>query len=262
VEEWWVKDVKIALSEKFEGDLEKAAETGLSRERFEAVLEDPFNCQPTAKEALFLSLRLGVPLHPKFTFFWSNLSSVSEVEFLRKWLSCSEVLLEEGEVRRVVGEFEPNVAQALKRIFAPHKLLEGKIVVEGDDAWALAFCLGYGTFRVAESSAESALEAVNVLSGLEIRDKAPTFVGARMGRPEKAKRREMKPLVHVLFPVSLAGGSHRDLVDAAKKGPVFVEVAKRKCPDCKSYTFKVKCNDCGSETQAEKSCPRCGRPLK
>jgi DNA polymerase II large subunit len=83
-----------------------------------------------------------------------------------------------------------------------------------------------------------------------------------MGRPEKAKRREMKPLVHVLFPVSLAGGSHRDIVEAGKKGPVFVDVVKRKCPTCKNYTFRVKCHDCGCETMAERSCPRCGRLLK
>ena len=69
-----------------------------------------------------------------------------------------------------------------------------------------------------------------MLSGVQIKDKAPTYVGGRMGRPEKAKHREMKPLVHVLFPVGLKGGSHRDLVEAAKQGPVFVELAKRKCP--------------------------------
>ena len=95
-----------------------------------------------------------------------------------------------------------------------------------------------------------------------MKDKSPTFVGGRMGRPEKAKRREMKPLVHVLFPVSLAGGSHRDLVEAAKKGPVVVEGSRRKWPSCKIFTFKVKCADCGCETIAEKSCPRCGRALK
>jgi len=68
-----------------------------------------------------------------------------------------------------------------------------------------------------------------------------------MGRPEKAKHREMKPLVHVLFPVGLKGGSHRDLVEAAKQGPVFVELAKRKCPICKNYTVRVKCDACNCE---------------
>ena len=264
VEEWWVQDVKKALTEKLDGDLEKAAETvKISPERLKAFLEEPFSNKPTAKEAILLSLHFTVPLHPNFTFFWSNLSSVQEVELLRRWLSNSEVLLEDGAARKIVGEFEPNVAQALRRIFAPHRLLDGKIALEGEDACAFAFCLGYGTSRVIEDAqAESVLKAVSLLSGVEVKDKAPTFVGARMGRPEKAKRREMKPLVHVLFPVSLAGGSHRDLVDAATKGPVFVEIAKRKCPVCKTFTFKVKCNDCGCETVVEKSCPRCGRALK
>jgi DNA polymerase II large subunit len=264
VEEWWAKDLKIALTERFHGDIAKVAETVMiSEEKLGAFLEDPFDKKPTAKEAIMLSLHLNMPLHPSSTFFWSNLPSVQEVEMLRKWLSGSEVALEDGAVRKIVGNMEPNVVQALRKIFAPHRIIDGKITVEGDDACAFAFCLGYGTSReVGSSQVESVLEAVSSLSGVEVKDKAPTFVGARMGRPEKAKRREMRPLVHVLFPVSLAGGSHRDLTEAAKKGPVFLDISRRKCPSCKTFTFKVKCADCGCETIAEKSCPRCGRSLK
>ena len=105
-------------------------------------------------------------------------------------------------------------------------------------------------------------ETLSRVSGVRIKDKAPTYVGGRMGRPEKAKRREMKPLVHVLFPVSLQGGSHRDLLEAAKQGHVFVEMVKRKCPNCKTYTRMIKCPNCGDETVEEKSCPRCGKALK
>ena len=103
---------------------------------------------------------------------------------------------------------------------------------------------------------------MNSLSGAPIKDKTPTNVGARMGRPEKAKRREMKPLVHVLFPIGLAGGSQRDIVEAARRGPTFAEVCRRKCPDCKTYTSRIKCPACGSETVLEKSCPRCGKTVK
>jgi DNA polymerase II large subunit len=263
VEEWWVKDVNNAVTAQFSGDLGKAAEKAkVSQERLKASLEDAFLNKPSAQEAIRLSQHLDVPLHPKFTFVWSSLSSIEEVELLRKWVSESEVVLDDGFARKVVGAADPNVIQALRKIFVPHRFLNSRVVLEGEDACALAFCLGYGASRVPDFSGESVLRAVCLLSGSEIRDKAPTFVGARMGRPEKAKRREMKPLVHVLFPVGLAGGSHRDLVDAAKKGPVFVELAKRKCPECKAYTFKVKCNDCGCETLVEKSCPRCGRSLK
>jgi DNA polymerase II large subunit len=264
VEEWWVKDLRKAITERFSCDIAKAAErVQVSEKKLRAFLEDPFDSKPAAKEAISLSVEFNVPLHPSFVFFWSNLSSIQEVETLRKWVADSEVSLEESVVRKIVGLCDPNVAQMLKLIFAPHTILDGKIVLEGEDACALGFCLGYGSSRTLEgASVGSVLEAVSLLSGVEVKEKAPTFVGARMGRPEKAKRREMKPLVHVLFPVSLAGGSHRDLVEAAKKGAVFVEVAKRVCPQCKTYTFKVKCSVCGSETEAEKSCPRCGRVLK
>ena len=126
-------------------------------------------------------------------------------------------------------------------------------MLEGEDAAALAFCLGYGTTNMVDcTQTATVFGAISMLSGVQVKDKAPTFVGGRMGRPEKAKRREMKPLVHVLFPVSLAGGSHRDLLEAAKQGPVFVEMVKRKCPNCKTYTLRVKCSNCGCATITEK----------
>ncbi|UCF44794.1 MAG: DNA polymerase II large subunit [Candidatus Bathyarchaeota archaeon] len=264
VEEWWAKDLKKALTERFGGNILKAAETvRLSEGKLGAFLEAPFYNKPTVKEAILLSIHFNVPMHPNFTFFWSNLSSIQEVVMLRKWLSDAEVMLDADTIHKIVGTMEPNVAQALRKIFAPHRLLDGKIALEREDACAFAFCLGYGTSRIVkDSQAESVLKAVSFLSGVEVKEKAPTFVGARMGRPEKAKRREMKPLVHVLFPVSLAGGSRRNLLEAAKKGLVFVDVVKRECPNCKTFTFKVKCAECGWETIAQKSCPRCGRTLK
>lgn len=264
VEEWWVKDLQSVLTEKFGSDHEKATEVAqVSLGRLNSFLDDPFTNKPTAKEAILLSLHLGVPLHPNFTFFWTSLSSVQEVEFLKKWLASSEITLEDGVVCRILGETNEGIVGLLRKILVPHKLVGDKILLEGEDAVALAFCLGYGTTKMVEGTqTATALEAISLLSGVQVKDKAPTFVGARMGRPEKAKRREMKPLVHVLFPVSLAGGSHRDLLEAAKQGPVFVEITKRKCPNCKTYTLRVKCSSCGCDTIAENSCPRCGKALK
>ncbi len=262
VEEWWVENLRKAVMESFNGDFGKAAEAvGIPSERLKSFVENPFTSKPNTKEAAALSLNLHVPFHPSFTFFWSGLASIEELRLLRKWLLNSEILCENESVRKILGEMEVNVKKALETIYLPHKVLDGKIVVEGDDAHAFAFCLGYNISNVDFSSATSVLEAVGLLSGVLVREKAPTFVGARMGRPEKAKRREMKPLVHVLFPVGLAGGSRRDVVEAAKREPIFVDVVKRKCPMCKTYTVRIKCPACGSETVLEKTCPRCGRSL-
>ena len=264
VEEWWVKDLTYAIKEKFSGDLDRAAACAkLSRSNLERNLQDPFDTSLTVKEAILLSQGLQVPLHPRFTLFWSNLSSVQEVRQLKDWVSNSEVTEKEGIIETLVGDLDQKIVAILRRLFFPHRIAEGKLLIEGENSFALAFSLGYGSQRTLEgTSADSVLKAVSRLSGVEIRDKAPTFVGARMGRPEKAKRREMKPLVQVLFPVSLAGGSHRDLVEAGKHGPSFVEVVKRKCPNCKNYTLRVKCPECNCETTVERSCPRCGRSLR
>lgn len=264
VEEWWAKDLQAVITERFEGNLSKAAATAkISEENLKLFLEDPFNNKPTIKEATSISLIFNIPFHPNFTFFWSNLSSIEEIQLLRNWLSTAEATSRENIVCKIVGDNNPNVTCALRKILVPHKLKENKTILEGEEAGAFAFCLGNGANKkVKEAQFLSLSKVVSSLAGVEVRDKAPTFLGARMGRPEKAKRRQMKPLVHVLFPVSLAGGSHRDLIEAAKKGPVFVEVCKRICPKCKVSTFMIKCASCGCETNAENVCPRCGRDTK
>jgi DNA polymerase II large subunit len=264
VEEWWAQDLQNAVLAKFGTDYKKAADTcGISAEKLESLIVDPFLNKPTVKEAIMLSQTLGIPLAPSCTFFWTGLSTVQEVESLQKWLASCDVNVEDGVASKITGPDSDDVVKLLRKIFAPHKIVEGKVVFKGEDAAALGFTLGYGTPRLTESlQAASVLEMLCLLSGVQIKDKAPTYVGGRMGRPEKAKHREMRPLVHALFPVGLAGGSHRDFVEAGKKGPVFVEIAKRKCPNCKTYTLRVQCPSCGCGTVAENTCPRCGRALK
>jgi DNA polymerase II large subunit len=263
VEEWWAKDLKKIIDQKFGGDIiqtSRAAE--ISRERMQSLMDNPFKNDLSAKEAFTLSTNLGLPLHPRFTFFWSNLTSAQEIVTLLNWLPKSKVK-QETTAHSIKGFRDDKVEKILRKILVPFKIFESELRIEGDEAAALAFNLGFGSDKSIESNtSEPILNVISYLSGVKIRDKAPTFVGARMGRPEKAKRREMKPLVHVLFPVGLAGGSHRDLVEAGKKGPAFVEVVKRKCPMCKNYTFRIKCKSCGCKTIIEKSCPRCGRSLK
>jgi len=264
VEEWWVEDLRKAIAEKFDGELESVAKlTAIIPERLQAFLEDPFSAKPSAKEAADLSVNLHIPLHPAFTFFWSNLASVEELKLLKLWLLKAEIKCEGDLVSEIVGEMDTSVKQSLESLCLPHKLSGSKIVIGGEEAHAFAFCLGHGNqCELNEVPVAGVLETISLFSGVPVRDKAPTLVGARMGRPEKAKRREMKPMVHVLFPVGMAGGSHRDFVEASRKGPTFVEVVKRKCPNCGAFTFRVKCSTCGCETVLERACPRCGKSLK
>jgi DNA polymerase II large subunit len=261
VEEWWAKELQSAILEKYGSTYHKFAQaTTLPVEKIEGFIAKPFVNKPTVKEAAALSSCIGIPFAPNCTLFWGNLSNIEEVELLRQWLTTCEITLEEGFACKIEGGASDAVIGCLRKIFVQHKSIAGKISLVGEDAATLAFTLGYGKMQTVQAS--SPLELLSLLSGVQIKDKAPTYVGGRMGRPEKAKHREMKPLVHVLFPVGLKGGSHRDLMEASRQGPVFVELAKRKCPNCKSYTLKVKCPECDCETISEKICPRCGKTVK
>lgn len=263
VEEWWVEDLRRKVFSDMNGDLERATSiTGIQKHRLMRLMENPFSEKPSWKEALTLSKNLSIPLHPAFTFFWANLNSVQEIEQLRNWLQTSNLTLKEESVQMIVGVPEKNVKESLERICIPHRVKNGFIIIEGPEASAFAFCLGFNRKDVDVSSAQDVLSALALLAGVPIRNKAPTFVGARMGRPEKAKRREMAPLVHVLFPVGLAGGSKRDLIEAAKKKMVYVEIVRRKCPACGCVTFKLRCPSCNVETVIERTCIRCGRTVE
>ncbi len=261
VEEWWEKDLQNAIQEKFGSDYQKVAkETNILAEKIAGFVLAPFVNKPTVKDAAALSFCLGIPLAPNCTLFWGNLSNMEEIKLLRQWLTTCEVTIEDGFACKIVSEASDAVIACLRKIFVQHKIVAGKIFLVGEEAAALAFSLGYGKTQTVQDSLP--LDMLSLLSGVQIKDKAPTYVGGRMGRPEKAKHREMKPLVHVLFPVGLKGGSHRDLMEASRQGPVFVELAKRKCPNCKSYTLKVKCLACDCETISERICPRCGKTVK
>ena len=78
--------------------------------------------------------------------------------------------------------------------------------------------------------------------------KAPTYLGARVGRPEKTKERKMKPAPHALFPIGTNGGNRRNIVDAAKKGYINVDIARCKCTECGVGSMQALCPVCGART--------------
>ena len=116
---------------------------------------------------------------------------------------------------------------------------------------------------------ESAVKAVNEVAPFEIRERAPTRIGNRMGRPEKSESRDLSPAVHTLFPIGEAGGSQRDVGEAARgrdekgrRGVVDVRVGDRVCPDCDSHTYRTTCPDCGTHTEPYYECEECNQVVE
>ena len=261
VEEFWREDLRKVILEDFNGDFERAAlSAGVPAESLKSYLDDPFNNRPSVQEAIALSRSLGVPLHPSYIYFWSNIS-VEALKKLREWLLNSKIVSERGLITRIIGAFDGEIKEYLEEICIPHKPVEDCILIENSDAHAFAITLGADNPERELLENLSTLENLSKLSGLIIKDKAPSFIGARVGRPEKAKKREMKPPVQVLFPVGLSGGAQRDLMKAYKKGVIRVEMVSRICPKCQTVTFKGVCPSCGIETALRFICPRCGREV-
>ena len=113
---------------------------------------------------------------------------------------------------------------------------------------------------------ENAMKAVDEVAPFEVRERAPTRIGNRMGRPEKSESRELSPAVHTLFPIGNAGGNQRDVSKAASngddvngtQGTVEVELGVRECEACGEHTYKPRCAACGERTRPYYECPECG----
>jgi len=255
-EEWWVQELSEKVGTRYDGMVEEAAKSAtVDPSRLHSIVQEPLCFRPNAKEALALSSKLGVPMHPRFTYFWREID-YKELQTLQRALLESEVVGGGDEEHLVRIPYSSEVKLLLERLCVPHTLEENEIKL-GEDGVILR-----ALFRADEPDArlsqqKSAVETLSSFSTLLLREKALTFVGARMGRPEKAKRREMSPPVHVLFPVGLAGGSQRNLVAATAKGTVRVEIVRRRCSTCEEVTFRNTCQNCGAVTTEERVCPRC-----
>ena len=179
VEEWWAKDLEYGLRTKFGDKFSGAAEAlSIEPKKIEQFLFNPLIKKPTLKEAVSISQTLGIPLSPNFTLFWTGLSTLQEVESLRSWLSSCDVNATDGFALKITGDLQDHILLILRKILVPHKIVDQKIILSGDDSAALAFTLGYGTERfTATVQGNTVFDSLSFLSGVQIKEKAPSYVG-------------------------------------------------------------------------------------
>jgi DNA polymerase II large subunit len=253
VEEWWRQLIELEAV-KYSGIRSFADHVGVSESELVDYLTDSSGKDPTAEEAVHVAKQSSVPLHPKYTWFWENIAP-QDFDYLRsKLLDRNRTTSSRSQIST---KNDPFTKAILENLCLPHKV-DGDLLVVDEDAIILYECLGLASpGRVAEG--KDVFEKLFHVSGMRVMRKAPVYVGARMGRPEKAKRREMRPLVHCLFPIGLAGGARRNIVEAVTEHAVVsVELAYRKCKKCGTSTHLAICEKCGVETVSAFTCPRCG----
>ena len=243
--EWWEEEVRAADKDG------KAWTPGREAPSFEGAMD--------------LSRRLGVPLHPRYNLFWHDLTP-EEITTLSNLVEGHGRLEAGGTLVLPMDRVDEAAKDALCRLGALHQVRDGALRF-GRHSGALVTCLGLeggaggggeGGGALARRRAiradrfDNPLALVSYLSGVQIAPRAPTRIGARMGRPEKAKERRMRPPPHVLFPVGPAGGNQRLVNEAVKSGKLELELGHRRCPSCGARTPLSKCK-CGGHTIAYES---------
>jgi DNA polymerase II large subunit len=207
------------------------------------------------EEAVALSRAHGVPLHPRWLLFWHDLTpaeirALSEfVERTGRWVDGRLELPSDPSWRETLGR--------LGYLFFPFET--DRVRGEPDPSAALVGGLGLSpeegvlVRRVSLDPVDrDGLGYVSRLAGVPVRARAPSRVGGRVGRPEKAYQRSMQPNVHALFPVGVAGGPTRSLPEAARRTMregTKVDLGVRGCPECGRATVWSRCT-CGAHTQA------------
>ncbi len=276
-EEWWAHDLEVALVRLSDEKMhELVTEAGVAPDRLHELIRHPLSVLPTPEEAVGLSTVLGIPLHPRYLYRWTALGR-DEACSLRTWILEHGRLEEANGQRRVVLPYDKDFKRLLERAGVPHTVQErGSEILLTDDATTVLAQLGSPD---AEPRGDTALEALNSVSEVVLRDRIGTTIGARMGRPEKAEARKMRPPVHVLFPVGRKMSNERRLervagsrlaVATLEDGNVLtdstakLEMVSRVCPKCGAVTFESKCPNCRNvHTEIQPWCSQegCGAPV-
>ncbi|MDO5835011.1 MAG: DNA polymerase II large subunit, partial [Methanobacterium sp.] len=197
----------------------------------------------TAKGAFELSKQFQIPLHPDYTYFYHDVT-IKDLNTLRKWL------YQDIDSAYIEDDLKVNIGpekRILESLGVPHEVREGKVILAHEDAYALLNTINQ-PLNIEDDV--TTLEALNKVTSVEIMAKAPTYLGGRVGRPEKTKERMMKPAPHALFPIGTNGGNRRNIVEAAKKGNITVDIARCKCtnPECAVGSMQAICPVCGART--------------
>jgi len=274
VQEEWVLELEKAGTDLFGTfDPEKISElVDINQEKLVLLFNRPLRTKISFDAAHQLSKRLQVPLHPQHIFFWNSISP-DELNLLLKWFSEKADLVLEPKNEKIILP-KSDEKRYLELIGLPHIFVNNEfVIIEKEIVKALLGNLGVKEKEDFEkklalleketkknnlSANLSALELVNKLSDVEIRDKCGFFIGSRMGRPEKAKMRKLTGSPHVLFPVGKEGGKFRSFQSALEKGEINAQFAPHYCKRCKKETVFSVCEVCDKPTDKMNYCKECG----
>jgi DNA polymerase II large subunit len=284
-EEWWSHDLERAYSGLSNKQIEKLlADVSLDSDAIDSFIESPLKRIPSPEEALAISEKFSIPLHPRYLYRWPALD-LQEMLDVRSWILTKHTLDKTEDGDRIALPNDERHKTLLENLGIPHELFEeGKRIRLTDNPITILAQLGE---KSATAAGSNSLDALNSCSQVEIRNKMGVAIGARMGRPEKAEERRMRPPVQVLFPVGRTLATERRMEKVAKSTHqsalleafdldiadevaeetedigVELELVSRECLNCGNETFESRCERCGKHTELRRVCLEkgCGEPV-
>ena len=223
----------------------------------------------TFEENVILSSAHKIPLSPQYTFFWSLIKS-DDLICLLDWMKHSNFFYDNNNIIKITLSYKEKEKKILNILGVQHIVVNREyIVLESDESKILTTVLQIkdksaikdiiDNIKKYNEEGKTILDILNLISPMEIRDTAGTFIGARMGRPEKAKMRKLKGSPHTLFPVGDEGGRLRSLVAALGEKKITADFPIRYCNTCKKETISFRCMECDNVTEQLYYCKKCGK---
>ncbi|MFW9852031.1 MAG: DNA polymerase II large subunit, partial [Candidatus Thorarchaeota archaeon] len=133
-EEWWSQELEESLMDipdSKRNSLTKSLEKTIS-----SILKNPFHNIPEPDIAIELSQILDIPLHPEYTYHWSNIS-LEDFSLSRKYVN--ENMDVQNQQLRIPNE--DKIKQILENLCVPHKIIDGFITLE-NHSFPLLLSLG------------------------------------------------------------------------------------------------------------------------
>jgi DNA polymerase II large subunit len=267
-EERWVLELEKSCIEKYNDFNSKiiSDKTNMNENIIADCLLNKFS-NISFNDSLNISKLFNIALYPKYNYFWKLINN-DELIILIKWLSDLNLKKEDEKIIKAILPYKKEEKKIIEKLGIPHILVNHEFVVfENNCAHAFLYSLGFFNFDTITKIIEeinvnkTIFENLNTISSIKIKDKTGTFIGARMGRPEKAKQRKIHGSPHSLFPVGEEGGRFKSFQSSNVQGFVFADFILRKCKKCNNETPYTNCEKCNEITSQMYYCKACDKVI-
>lgn len=217
-----------------------AEKTKIKEETIKELFENFLKKKISYAQAKKISSTYDIPLHPDFLFYY-NAIQIQDLKQLRKSLKSIKHVNS-----RLSTLKDMSVKRTIELLGIPHKNKKNNIIMKQENAKVLLDTLQPNKKDYVYK--DDIIQTIQENTALKIEDKAGTFVGTRMGRPEKAKMRKLTGSPHTLFPVGEEGGRLRSFQSSMEKGIITAQMEMFRCKTCEKDTPFRRCETCDKKT--------------